>query len=356
MPEQSPLDTLVATFIGAVLFSAVIAAVATGYHPPQSTLSANFPGAGPIALASASQTPTALPTATAAPPATPTPQPTTPPTATATTPPTPSAEPTAVIEPEDHYWFDRPIAAGNINFVSRFYAYGATYHGRYQVHHGVEFENPTGTPILAAGPGHVVIAGSDDMQVYGRFRDFYGRLVIIEHDRTFYGQPVFTLYGHVSTELVEVGQEVVAGQPIAEVGSAGVALGPHLHMEVRVGENSYTATRNPELWIKPFDGYGTIAGRLVDANGNDIPGVFVNLYDEQNRWYREAEAYGKGVNPDAGWRENFVFGDVPAGTYTVHYEVENAAYAEPVEVEAGQTAFIPLQVSEPSTETEQIPP
>lgn len=345
MSEQSSLDTLVATLVGAVLFSAVIAAVVAGYSPPSSAAVVM-----PVDVPPSNQVTRPTPTATLTPPATATLRPTAVPTAIPTLVPSPTAEPTiAVYEPEDHYWFERPIASDGINFVSRFYTYGATYRGRYQVHHGVEFENPTGTPIMAVGPGEVVYAGPDDEQAFGKFPNFYGRLVIIKHDRDFHGQPVFTLYGHVSTEKAEIGQRVETGQVIAEVGSSGIALGPHLHMEVRVGENDYAATRDPELWIKPFNGYGTIAGRLTDTEGVYVPGVIVNLFNAQNTWIRDAETYGAGVNPDEGWQENFVFGDVPAGQYTVYYETEGAAYTEPVQVSPGKTVLVTLEVPVPPT-------
>ncbi|RME46335.1 MAG: hypothetical protein D6791_08570 [Chloroflexi bacterium] len=338
MARHSPVDDLVATLIGAVLFSLVIAGITIGYDPPSTALSA-IPTDQSASLPTAS---TPAPTPTASPSPTATPRPTATPTAT----PTPTPEPTPeALEPEDHYWFERPIAPGGTNFVSRFYAYGSTYRGRYQVHHGVEFENPTGTPVLAVGPGRVVVAGPDNVQVYGLFPDFYGQLVVIEHDRTWRGQPVFTLYGHLSAVRVAVGQEVEAGQVIGEVGSSGIALGPHLHMEVRVGENSYDATRNPELWVKPFKGFGTIAGRLLDADGNYIQGAIISLHDPQNTWLRETETYGEGANPDDGWQENFVFGDVPAGRYAVQYAVNEDVHGAMVDVEAGKTSLVTLQVS-----------
>ncbi|MFQ5342200.1 MAG: peptidoglycan DD-metalloendopeptidase family protein [Anaerolineae bacterium] len=349
MAQQSPVDDLVATLIGALLFSIVIAGIAIGYQPPSAALSAIPSEATRTLLLTGAAAARSVPIPTA-PPATatpsPTPSPTPMPTATPTTQPTPTPEPTpAVIQPEDHYWFERPIGAGGTNVVSRFYAYGSTYRGRYEVHHGVEFGNPTGTPVLAVGSGRVVVAGPDNVQVYGLFPDFYGRLVVIQHARTWRGQPVFTLYGHLSKVRVEVGQPVQAGQIIGEVGAAGIALGPHLHMEVRVGENSYEATRDPELWIKPFQGYGTIAGQLVDAGGNAIPGALISLYDEQGAWIRETETYGEGANPDAGWQENFVFGDVPAGRYTVQFAAGDVVSTQTIEVKAGKTALVSLSAS-----------
>lgn len=352
MYEQPPTNNLLTTALGTAVLVVVMAGLIISYAPPVAAPSITSP-----IVVSLTPQPTARNLATTIPSSvTASPQPLLTPTQrptyiqpTVTTTPTP--EPTAaVFDPEDHYWLERPIAPGGVNYISRFYPYGSTYRGRYQVHHGVEFENPMGTPILAAGPGKVVVAGSDDLDVYGPFPDFYGRLVVIQHDRTFHGQPLITLYGHLSQVRVAVGQRVETGQIIGEVGQSGVALGPHLHMEVRIGRNTYDATRNPELWIRPFKGFGTLAGRLLDADGNYISGAVITLYTEHNEWYSETETYGQGVNPDEGWQENFVFGDVPAGRYRVQYADDGQVYDATVTVEAGKTAFVilqPLQVDPP---------
>lgn len=346
MFDQRSTESLLTPLIGGVLFLLLMAGMIIGYAPPLTLPSAAAPV---VVTLTPYQTMQHVPTTTSSPQLSPDPSPTFTPRPTFTklaASPTPTTEPTApVFEPQDHYWFERPIAASGVNYVSRFYPYGSTYRGRYQVHHGVEFENPTGTPILAAGPGQVIAAGLDDLQVYGRFPNFYGQLVVIQHDRTFYGQPVFTLYGHMSKVRAEVGQTVETGQIIGEVGESGIALGPHLHMEVRVSQNSYDATRNPELWIRPFEGHGTIAGRLLDADGNNIRGAIVTLYDSQNTWRSETETYGEGVNPDEGWQENFVFGSVPAGHYAVQYVLDDKVYTETVEVETGKTARVTLQLT-----------
>ena len=158
-----------------------------------------------------------------------------------------------------------------------------------------------------------------------------------------------TLYGHLSKVLVEVGQRVEAGTIIGEVGASGVALGPHLHLEVRVGENNYQATRNPELWVRPFQGHGTIAGQLLDATGAPVSQALVALYDGKGQWRTETETYGQGANPDDMWQENFVFGDVPAGTYTVQYVHEGVVYKKTIVVRPEQTTFVQLQLKPPET-------
>jgi LysM repeat protein len=91
--------------------------------------------------------------------------------------------------------------------------------GRHHHHAGLDIDGEKGDPILAAAPGTVLDAGVD-----GR----YGRRVVIDH-----GDGVVTLYAHASKLLVHPGEQVRAGEPVAEVGRSGNARGTHLHFEVR---------------------------------------------------------------------------------------------------------------------------
>lgn len=88
-------------------------------------------------------------------------------------------------------------------------------------HEGIDLAGGYGSPILAATAGRVIYAGPESG---------YGRIVkILDWDGT------STWYGHMSKFLVNAGDSVVPGQPIALVGAAGDATGPHLHFEVHVG-------------------------------------------------------------------------------------------------------------------------
>jgi hypothetical protein len=90
--------------------------------------------------------------------------------------------------------------------------------GQQRFHAGIDLPASTGTPVLAGQGGYVIFSG-----VYGD----YGQAVVINH-----GQSLFTLYGHNSERLVNPGQYVQVGQPIARVGATGRVTGPHLHFEV----------------------------------------------------------------------------------------------------------------------------
>ena len=91
-------------------------------------------------------------------------------------------------------------------------------------HSGLDIAAPMGTPIKASNSGKVIMAGW-----YGG----YGKVVIIDHG-VVRGQPITTLYGHMSSINVSQGQKVSQGQVIGRVGSTGYSTGPHCHFEVRV--------------------------------------------------------------------------------------------------------------------------
>ena len=66
----------------------------------------------------------------------------------------------------------------------------------------------------------------------------YGTLVIVRHDNG-----IETYHGHLSKRLVEAGDRVVAGQPIALGGNSGRSTGPHLHFECRYMGQSFDPER-----------------------------------------------------------------------------------------------------------------
>lgn len=91
-----------------------------------------------------------------------------------------------------------------------------------QHHDGIDLDVPEGTVVRASAGGEVYYYGE---------QPGYGNLLIIEHADKWY-----SMYGHLSSSLVYVGQYVEAGQRVAMSGNTGVSSGPHLHFELRRGE------------------------------------------------------------------------------------------------------------------------
>jgi murein DD-endopeptidase MepM/ murein hydrolase activator NlpD len=309
-----------------------------------------------------SSTPTHAPTPAAGPTEVPTASPTSLATPTGTrTGSEPSATPSSVAPgrqwptpgvdiPVDHYWLARPFpdSAGRL-IPSATYLYGSTARGQLRVHHGMDTTAASGTSVVAVAPATVVFAGSDDQQVFGAYNDFYGQLIVLELDRRYFDMPVYVLYGHLSAEGVSTGVHVGTGQPIGEVGMTGIAMGPHLHLEVRVGQNSYTHTRNPGFWVQPLEGLGTIAGWLVDSQGRTLPEASVLVYrdDGSSSPWRVLSVYADdpGINPDDEMGENFLLPDVTPGAYVIKSRVEGQVLSRSVVVRPGSTSFVSLSPS-----------
>ncbi|MBN1221182.1 MAG: M23 family metallopeptidase [Anaerolineae bacterium] len=271
---------------------------------------------------------------------------------------------------EDHYWFERPFTNEYNTWGSYYYPYGTNGRGQYFWHRGIDIQNPHGTPIVAVSDGTVIFAGPDDPIAVGPWPNFYGQAVIIEHDRQWHNQPVYTLYGHVSQMLVSVGQHVEAGQPIAKVGQLGVATGPHLHLEVRLGDGTYEDTRNPDLWVRPDFSHGVIAGRVVDYQNYFVPQQLITLHraTEPSRFWRQTFTYPDNVvNSDDDYTETFTFSDVPEGRYLVKTFFDGHQLTVPITVTNQATTFVLLQQTEPpppqtptatpeATPTADVPP
>ncbi|MFZ0543820.1 MAG: peptidoglycan DD-metalloendopeptidase family protein [Candidatus Promineifilaceae bacterium] len=284
----------------------------------------------------------ALPTATPFPTLPPTAEPTEPATAT----PMPTFTPPALpnTSPNEHYWLRRPIGEGGVVWTDKVYPYGSTRGGTLRPHHGVEFDVPTGTEVLAAASGTVVFAGPDDTTLVGETTNFYGNVVVIQLDSSLGGQPVFNLYGHLSEILVDVGQTVQSQELIALSGSSGIADGPHLHFEVRLGTNSYDSTYNPLLWLYPFPDRGVVAGSITYSNGTAAREVPVTLrrIDAPSPYSATTTYADNSLNSDPQWKENFALDDVTAG----YYELTVGSGDDEVKVELWvhpyQTSFIEI--------------
>lgn len=240
--------------------------------------------------------------------------------------------------PNDHFYFTRPIGANEVNWPLARYRYGYLMYA--EPHSGIDIPAPKGTPILAAGPGTVIWAG------YGLYfqrnieEDPYGIAVAIQHDFGYKDKTLYTVYGHMNETYMYRGQRVEAGEPLGVVGETGRVSGPHLHFEVRVGDDTYFTIRNPELWISPPQDTGVLAGRLMDSTGDKTPGVLVMLRSLEGKGNFDVLSYAENkVNADEYYNENVVLGDVPAGEYTVLLDYDGEVFRFNMTIQAGLVNF-----------------
>jgi murein DD-endopeptidase MepM/ murein hydrolase activator NlpD len=211
------------------------------------------------------------------------------------------------------------------------------------VHTGIDIPAGNKAPVLATADGVVVWTGMGLMGHFPNKDDPYGNAISIRHDFGYLAQPVYSVYAHLSEIDVVVGQSVKAGDLIGLVGSTGKTSGPHLHFEVRIGQDSFYATRNPELWIVPPVGSGVLAGRIETGDSWPLIQYPFHLIRMDDKTDRSLLTYiGNDIYPDNIYKENFVVGDLPAGTYMIQTWIWWTYYAFTFEITPGQTTFILL--------------
>lgn len=266
-------------------------------------------------------------------------------TVTATPPPTFTPPPPPPPLEGEQLWLQRPVPSSGPAWTDKAYPYGSTRGGSLRPHTGVEFIVQTGTPILAAASGTVLVAGDDSLIAHGPQTNFYGNLVIIEHDSSG-GASIFTLYGHLSEINVTAGQRVSAGEVVGLSGESGVADGPHLHFEVRAGINDYGSTRNPLLWLAPLPQTAVVAGRIVGPGGEllyEAPIALIRA--DATAPYTATTSYALGEsNSDSVLRENFVVDDVVPGFYQVVVDTGSRRFTTDLWVYPNRVNWVELVV------------
>lgn len=230
-----------------------------------------------------------------------------------------------------------PIPDSGIVTVDRSYPYATTSGGSRSPHLGVEFYNPSGTPVLAAGDGTVKFAGDDLTTQFTTATNVYGNLIIIEH--TLGSQAIYSLYAHLSKINVVIGQVVSQGEKIGEVGSTGASIGSHLHFEIRLDYSDYTTTLNPELWLHPLENTGVLAMQFMDESGNYLPvRTNVQYFPEGTEVFTSAwqpEPYSPDLIHAYAW-ENIAIGNIASGSYRISYFWEGVLFDRWVEIESGK--------------------
>ena len=122
---------------------------------------------------------------------------------------------------------------------------------RYRYHYGVDLKLQTGDSVRSAFDGQVRIVGWDPRG--------YGHYVVIRHNNG-----LETVYGHLSTPLVDEDMRIYSGEVIGLGGNTGRSTGPHLHFEFRYLGNAF----NPELIVDFTQGTLRDSTYLITKNGS----------------------------------------------------------------------------------------
>lgn len=121
-------------------------------------------------------------------------------------------------------------------------------------HDGVDFDVPTGTPVVSVDDGEVVLAKVDSD---------YGTTVVIKHS---WGQ---SYYGHLSSFSVKKGDKVKKGDEIAKSGDSGLSSDPHLHFGIKLTENNSKNGYFGKIDPAPLLGITKVTGVLGAGTRSD---------------------------------------------------------------------------------------
>lgn len=110
-------------------------------------------------------------------------------------------------------------------------------------HYGLDIAAPTGTEVFAPAPGVVTLVHRDMF--------YSGGTLLIDH-----GYGISSTFIHLSELLVEEGQQVAPGDPIARVGATGRATGPHLDWRI----NWFEVRLDPALVLEQFPAASNVTG------------------------------------------------------------------------------------------------
>lgn len=265
--------------------------------------------------------------------------------------PSPGAEPVSdwrpplyeiplALNPNDHFFFSRPISVNSVNWPLPDYRYGYIYPELGNMHTGTDIVVPLHTPVLAAAGGKVVFAGFGLLNGAGDKEDPYGLAVVIRHDFSFQNRTVLSVYAHLEKTTVKVGDYVEAGDQLGNVGMTGATSGPHLHFEIRLEEGEEFVIQNPELWMVPPVGYGVLAGRVMSTYGS--------LLGEQKVWVKSLESSEKWtmftystrmIQVDPYYKENFVLSDLPAGEYEISFYYYGRMQKQQITIHPGAITY-----------------
>ncbi len=238
--------------------------------------------------------------------------------------------------------FQNPLGVDAPLKIAYSYPYGSTENGTRDPHRGVDLESKDGAPVFAPITGAVTFAGRDHDRIYTPWDDYFGNLVVIKH-----GDGLYTLYGHLSQINVAAGDQVNSGEVIGAVGNTGVAIGSHLHFEVRTGGDGtdFFSTENPELWLSLQEGMGALSITLDGSNEEKILRNFVIIRyapgttTSEKKYY--VSTYPKGFEHN---KEDFAMSNLPPGYYRIAFTDGTGLYERIVTVEAGKLTQVIIEL------------
>ncbi len=245
----------------------------------------------------------------------------------------------------DHFYFSFPVANAHLGLYSPSQRYGVRQEAgtnRREPHLGLDVGLDAGTPVRAAGDGTVVWASYGQTYNSPYFLDDpYGISIVIRHNFGFNGERVWTVYAHLSSVSVEVGQQVQQGELIGLSGNTGLSTGPHLHFEVRTSTNTTNFTYNPELWLAPPEGHGVLVGRVANERNQLLLNwlVEVRSLDTGELWTNYTYFTALRLRSDPYYKENMVLTNLPAGRYEVAVPLYSIWWRTEIEIKPGAVTY-----------------
>ena len=238
-------------------------------------------------------------------------------------------------------------------------------------HKGVDFTYDLGTNVYAVADGTVV----DLYETYQNGQGTgFGNYVLIRHDDRHWDRTtpqngyVYSIYAHLSRNSVRpaVGDPVQAGEWIAQVDNTGSSTGNHLHLQICLHSqsdrtlipntlDSENTSRNPELWLQPFNyggtNTGTVVGKVTDSYGDPIGDRYIWGLSKPpgsggtNYLWSRTYAYAW-ANPDDVLVENWGTTDALPGDYHLYVKNESGSVTHEDlgwhTVRAGETTYVGL--------------
>jgi len=243
-------------------------------------------------------------------------------------------------EKPEHNWLIRPFGSPDNIMVDQTQLFASNNFADGGVAKGLIYNNSDGARVRAVDYGTIVYKNSRDGHLVLKVENKYDDYFIYAH------------YYNLKEIYPSLGKYVQRGTPIGAVGRMKSTGSNHLYFEISLSfdddSNIPSNPVNPELWVYPLPGCGTIIGSIVDSLGQPIPGLSIKGVGKplpSETPYTQSLTYSYDLLPDPYYNENFVIGDVPAGDYVIWTESEGVRSAARVTVKPSKVTIVTLIVN-----------